>query len=645
MPYYDAFTPSREDEDYVNRLFEQNKNTVSEERPNVSAMDSGSAEQRFSTTQTTKNKRYDDDDFWDLGETRRKVYQKPDFGSKPSETALMDRETPDTSGVKREMIPQAPKEREQVRSKLYQRPADNTAIGGKQVRTAQYSSRHGGKRPDIRAIQNQQNEALRMMETIREYDCDNLLIRRVEIKPWTTNIQFYQRFTAEAALFHERKGEPCEPVQFFAYVPQYSKMNDKQQNFYLYVRECIRNGEYIAADMSYILLYIYEIINIPHLIPPEEGVRLLASIWLNYREVYPRIDVFLCEWLPDYCLIHEVPMPAELNPILPQIVQKAQFKEFYLDVLPDNDMTSVAHTLLEFSSDYDYRRSRYYAGNEDAYEEKIRAAVTEALTAACKNKRGIFAFEKKYRLTRDSYCGAVTPAEIKRRIDVEFYSFTRPLETRKMITDMVKYAENKLRAVLKIKAKLGSGELDPADREVIDRFFAPMMPEKPVSRAAGNAAEEEEYLKYYEAEDSGFDFGTAEQIERISWNNTNILTDADTSGELSAPSPSEPRAEEEILEFMAEAPAEKTADEPENGSTGEPADTSEEYPTEKEALRAAMDGSFRKYCKDNGYFDSDMASRINEIFLDIIGDIVLTDENGDYEMIEDYREDVLEWLN
>ena len=95
---------------------------------------------------------------------------------------------------------------------------------------------------------------------------------------------------------------------------------------------------------------------------------------------------------------------------------------------------------------------------------------------------------------------------------------------------------------------------------------------------------------------------------------------------------------------MKTAPAEKPTEESENVPAEEPVAVSE-YPTEKEALRAAMDGNFRKYCKDNGYFDSDMASKINEIFLDIIGDIVLTDENGDYELIEDYREDVLEWLN
>lgn len=616
--------------------------------PTVTGTDTGSAEQRFSAVRPNRNARYDDDDFWDLGEVRRKVYQKPAFSGQPVETASVEQTgTADSAAYSSERIPAPDPGRERTPSKLYQRPADNC----RQVPTARYAPARG-HRPDARDLQNRQNEALRNMEAIKSYDCAGLLIRHVEIKPWTTNIQFYQRFAMEAAQFHARTGSPCEPVQFFAYVPQYSKMNDRQQNFYLYVRDSIRNGQYIPAEMSYILLYIYEIINLPNLIPPEEGAKLLADIWLNYRETYPRIDVFLCEWLADYCLIHKVPLPASLTPILPQIVQKAQFKEFYLDVLPDNDMTGIVRTLLEFSSDYDFRRSRYYTGNEAAYEERIREAVTAALTDACRTKRGIFAFEKKYRLTRDAYCGAVTPAEIKRRIDVEFHSFTRPIETRKIITDLVKYAENRLRLTLKIKAKLGVGELDPADRDVIDRYFAPMMPEKTVSGKAAARQEEEEYLRYYEAETTGFDFGAAEKIEQMSWDNTNILTDLNES-----PAP-EFSSFGDAPGVKAESPAESVkvpvsgetddnaADNAPGGipETDDAADLSGNT-AEKAGLRAALDGQFRRWCRDSGYFDSDMASRINEIFLDRIGDIVLTDETGEWSLIEDYREDVLEWLS
>ncbi len=615
-------------------LTEQKTESNAESRPTVYSVDLGSSERRFSSAESDRNKRYDDDDFWDLGETRRKVYKEPSFSGKPIENPLIHQNTEQQTDIKRESIPNPPRNHGQQSSEPFRRAADNTEI----PRTNHIpTSRYAASRPEAaRAVQNRQNEALRTAKSIREYDCEGMLLRHVDIKPWAANVRFYERFAAEAEQFHEKSGTPCEPVEFFAYVPQYSKMNDKQQKYYLFIRDSIRKGEYIDAELSYLLLYVFEIINLPHKIPPENGVRLLSDIWLNYRDRHPRLDVFLCEWMADYCLIHAIPLPKRLTPIIPQIVQKAQFKEIYLDLLPDSQMASLTRTLIDFSSDYDYRRSRYYKDHADAYEEHIPASLASAFCAAQKEKRGIFAFEKKYRVTRDAYCGAVTPAEIKRRIDVEFYSFTRPLETREIITNLVKYAENRLRLTLKIKAKLGVGELAAADQAAIDGYFAPMLPEK----KAGKVMAEADYLKFYEAEATGFDFTAAAEIEHLSWDNTHKLT-AENPTETEETARENPAFPLPMEDTAAEALTEPATAE----SHIENQTTAGDASAEKECLRAALDGSFRRFCHDHGYFADDMASKINELFLDIIGDIVLAEENGDYQLIEDYREDVTEWLN
>lgn len=612
--------------------------TDTNERPTVYSVDFGSEEQRFSAEEPHRNKRYDDDGFWDLGEVRRKVYQAPEFSGMPVENTVIEGKTETKGTLRPEPVPPAPTNGTPFSSKLYTRPADRTEPS----RSAHIpTSRYAPSRPEAaRSGQTRQNDAPRPQKTERVYDCGGLLIRHVEIKPWGANVRFYERFAAEAELFHERTGAPCEAVSFFSYVPQYSKMNDKQQNFYLHVRDSIRRGEFIEAELSYLLLYVFEIINLPHKIPPETGVRLLSDIWLNYRDSHPRLDVFLCEWLADYCLIHQIPLPRRLTPIIPQIVQRAQFKEIYLDLLPDSGMETLARTLLEFSSDYDYRRSRYYKDHAEAYETHLPAALAAALRLAQTEKRGIFSFEKKYRLTRDAYCGAVTPAEIKRRIDVEFHSFTRPIETREIITNLVKYAENQLRLTLKIKAKLGTGTVAENDIQAINAYFAPMMPEKKGTKAAAEA----EYLKFYEADTTGFDFSAAAAIEQSSWDNTDRLTasEAAENAEKNTPAEGEKTAPNPPVQ-PTPAPFASEELSPSPNGDAEPTDRADE--AEKACLRAAAEGNFRRFCRAQGYFAEDMASRINEIFLDLLGDIVLTEENGDYLLIEDYREDVLKWLS
>ena len=159
-----------------------------------------------------------------------------------------------------------------------------------------------------------------------------------------------------------------------------------------------------------------------------------------------------------------------------------------------------------------------------------------------------------------------------------------------------------------------------------------MMPEK----RGRSAAAEEDYLKLYEAETTGFDFEAASQIEQMSWDNTNKLTAAEVDSAEDEP------AAIKILRDESASTEEQPPEIPPESHTSE----SDTAPTaEKECLRAALDGSFRRFCHDHGYFADDMASKINELFLDIIGDIVLAEENGDYQLIEDYREDVTEWLN
>ena len=64
-------------------------------------------------------------------------------------------------------------------------------------------------------------------------------------------------------------------------------------------------------------------------------------------------------------------------------------------------------------------------------------------------------------------------------------------------------------------------------------------------------------------------------------------------------------------------------------------------------LCAALDGdseAMRRAAADAVLPAETIAERINEIFIERIGDIVLQINAGGISLIEDYREEVLEWL-
>ena len=615
-----------------------------------------------------------DESFWDLGQPKPRIYAKPDFGERVGVTEVT---APDPDPEPGEMAAQAEKiirdPNAQSGEKIPPRTGYtgstgrvvNTVSGQRSVDSGRIPGRVviNSYRKKNTGAMNRPREADQMINKaagstlVKTYTPEGALIREISVRTWESDTEFYNRFLTDALRSHNAPSPypvdaKVERVPYFSYVPQYSHMSGKQVDFYRWVRECVRNGRTPGCDFPYVLLYIYEILNLPDVIAPEDGVRLLARIWLGYRAAYPRLDGYLCEWLPDYCMIHGLPLPEELNAILPEIVPKAQFKEFYFN---QSRGGMLARTVIENSSDYDYRMSRYYGANKDAYEKHIPAAVSLALAEQAGKRTGIFALDRVYKMTRDSFCGAIVASSVKRRLDIEFTSFTRRADTRNTVTALVKYSENRLRMTLGIKAKLGVGGITEEDSRTIDAYFVPMMPTKEqIRQKKEDAYMPADYLKNYEAEDHGFDPMAAQAIEAQSWANTSRLTGEDYGG-VESPDASEPWEEPIVLEgeltadeTVAEEPIpEQNApeiEEPPQPKTTEAGEASGRDPLLAEALRAALDGEFRAFCRERGLYEGDVADKLNTVFLDVIGDVVLEAGERGFELIEDYREDAEEWL-
>ncbi len=624
----------------------------------------------------------DTDAFWDLPPIHKKTYAPPTYDGRTTDTIPVSEEGAQPGAARTESIP--PRDP----AKTYE-PARPTRPADRTFKTASYATSRG-YRDRMQRENGLVNESAKSQggngffsdfdsidapakhsagEIVSDRAGEGWLIRQVTVRTWINDFSFYAGFGRNAASSHNRRGIPVKPVPYGSFVPQYAQMDDRQLAFYLWFRDNARAGTYLDADFAYILLYIFEILNIPELVPPAEGMQILCGLWAHYREKYRKLDTYLCEWVPDYALIHGVPLPGSIEPFLGDIVRRAQCKEFYLDnMTPPGGRLSkralevLAGVLLEAYSDYDYTKSRYYTGgNRQVYDDTIREVLTTVLLDAYEKNRGMFVLDRIYRLTRDSYCGAIIQTDQKRRIDVAFHSCIRSPDTRRFVTGVVKYAENRLRGRLRIKSKLGVTEISAEDKAVVDAWFGPddVVPAK--KKAA--AAEEEAYLKQYEAETQGFDFTAAHRIEADSWVNTSRLTveeaalDAEddrrnVQSEMPAPESIlyEPEMEEEVpgavvmAENVEEIPCDFTpAEESERDFAMPQVPAHDRHSLEKEAVAALLDGRFVQHCRDQGLFPGRVAEQINEIFLDVVGDILI-DADG-FTMIEDYREDAIAWCS
>ena len=192
-----------------------------------------------------------------------------------------------------------------------------------------------------------------------EYSSSDSLIRKVRIYDQQPKYHTTERFTADAMRYFRVKGIESPRVPFYSYSPQYAQMNRDQLLWYFWWRENHRHGENLDTDYSYVLLYVYELLNLSGRLDKEYCLEKLCCVWLGYGEKYPFIGKYLCEWVCDFCLINQMTPPVErLKSIYPDIMKNALLKEFY--IYGDfRDSGIGAETLMAMCSAYDYTKSRY----------------------------------------------------------------------------------------------------------------------------------------------------------------------------------------------------------------------------------------------------------------------------------------------
>ena len=547
----------------------------------------------------------------------------------------------------------------------------------------------------------QQNEP-KILEPYLVYEPDSSIIKRVSVSKWQTRYNFYEKFASDAARLWNRTSGECDNVPFFSYIPQYNQLSYTQLKWYLCWREKVRNGVYPRCDYSYILLYIYEILNSPDLIEPARGLEKLCDIWLAYRGAYQRIDSYLGEWVCDYCLINQLPCPHNrLEPIIKSVITASSFKEFYMDTPASCE---GAANILAFSSNYDWRSSRYVTPETlPVFSRHINRAF-EKIYSELLSDDGMITNASPAVITRDAYSGALCVYDRKRSIKVEYISYTRSTKFRFIVTDIIKYCENRVRMALGIKARLKVENLTDELRACLDEYFDRELPakqKKPKAKTADEAAREAEleYERLYEPVGGELSLENALAIERDSWSTTEILTralaDSETAGEntavRSANETSEPynnaastieTHEQSKAVLSPQAAANEYNDEIRSGvvSSGRADGKSNgqadgmvsgqadgmvsgqtDYQTDDEfarlirqldansleALKLLASGDrsgLSKAAAKASMLADALVDRINETSFDIIGDSIIEPDADGYRLIADYEGDIAKWL-
>lgn len=471
------------------------------------------------------------------------------------------------------------------------------------------------------------DEIRRQLQPDEEYIPDNALIRRVRLYRWKSNYRYYEGFARDAAKLYPVTGVECPRVPFFSYVPQYTQMSRAQLEWYLWWRENFRRDVYLDTDYSYVLLYVYEVINLSGRTDPARDQELLCKLWVNYRASYRQLDSYLPEWICDYSLIHRLKPPAMIKgELLGAIMSHCTLKEFYV---PVDGTDAYIHALLSFCSNYDYKKSKFYTDERAKLFDRAMAVALRAVAKHTGKNGKLFNLTEMddSKLARDAYSGALCSYRIKRRIEVDFCSFSRSHELRYFLTDVIKYTENRVRSYCAIRSRLSIYALSAEVRQLLDGALDELLPTQTARAAAKKKAEDEAvgaYEKLYDLPQKALSLTDAAEIERLSWDTTERLVEA---FEEEAPT-----AETESVPASPTMPLQTETETGEDDSPWTP------YLDLLRAVRNDDGAGQRSAAREMEKPLDVLADEINALAADLLGDILL-EENGDvFAVIEDYRE-------
>ncbi|MCI9219813.1 MAG: hypothetical protein HFH94_08770 [Lachnospiraceae bacterium] len=174
-----------------------------------------------------------------------------------------------------------------------------------------------------------------------------------------SNSKFYdKRIQQENARLLYRQGmfmkdfeDSCDRnLPYSAYFPTYQMMGYGQLRTYFTWRTKVRQGDILQTSLSYVFLYLYELLNNIGVESPQEGMERLMLLWDAYRVYDESIDKYVLRWLKDYHIYYELPWSFR------DFVQRHNLSPHYPKLFAPEDDFDLYCAI----SKYDIRKSVFF---------------------------------------------------------------------------------------------------------------------------------------------------------------------------------------------------------------------------------------------------------------------------------------------
>ncbi|MBQ6863547.1 MAG: TerB N-terminal domain-containing protein [Clostridia bacterium] len=415
-------------------------------------------------------------------------------------------------------------------------------------------------------------------------------------------------FYRQAKFMENFEDDCCYKGEFKRYYPTFRSMNDAQLRGYFTWRSKVRKGLIEKTSLSYVYVYLYELLNGVGQGTPQELFLHLLHFWNEYEKLDDRIAVYKNRWLKDFCIYYNLPVC-----FYAKVSEDTQENKNAALIHCAEESDQAVFEALESISSYKIRNSAFFKTHTEECIA-VTASVVRALAvydkaknpqqdsccfgAFCSGKRMLFSGAVFFdRLKHEEYEYRINESEVYTCNNgqwryAQFMCYTGRNQPAGAVLRTI---DSKLREKTGYKSKIKAGELS-VDREkiieqCIDDYF--------ISRR----------------------FRAAESIEIDLSLLSAIRSDAlETQGRLLTEEEQEPVRVVEIKQ-------------PENCT--QLSDLQFAF-----LLRLIKNESYDDLLQQSGQFVNLLADEINEVLYEEFGDTVI-DFNGNLPfIIEDYADDL-----
>ncbi|MDR1663325.1 MAG: TerB N-terminal domain-containing protein, partial [Clostridiales bacterium] len=153
------------------------------------------------------------------------------------------------------------------------------------------------------------------------------------------------------------------PALFSSYYPYYQIMNYYQLRTYFAWRARARENNIAPVPLSYVYLYVYELLNHIGVASPEEGLDKLMALWRAFRALDSTVGRYILRWVKDYHGYY--PLPRTFGAFLAENGLQLQYPESY-----------PREAFIEFDFNWLLSVSKYRVTASAFWKEETKGLIT-----------------------------------------------------------------------------------------------------------------------------------------------------------------------------------------------------------------------------------------------------------------------------